>query len=379
MSKQKNSITRREFISKGIRGVGLVGLGGAIGLTAGRFLRDTKDKKISSFEQVSNYDLSEFYTIDPALVQYEEIGKIRTGFQSLGGIAIDPDDRIYVATDKSIQVFSKDSTPLSEIMLNASPRCLTITDDGSIYVGMKNHLEIYDAKGVRKANWERLGENAFLTSIAVSENNVFVADAGNRSILFYDASGKLLRRIGKKDKDSNVPGFVVPSPYFDLAVAPDGLLKVANPGRHTIEAYTLDGDFEFAWGKTSMGIEGFCGCCNPVNFAVLPDGRFVTCEKGLPRVKIYEADGAFTGVVAGPEAFTENRKSCAPNKDFSNCQTGGLDVAVDSQGRVLVMDPVEKIVRIFRKFSRNFFPGNCLCSFLSADSQFWTCIFVLFL
>ncbi|HIE26722.1 TPA: hypothetical protein EYP66_05510 [Candidatus Poribacteria bacterium] len=355
MSKRENSITRREFISRGIRGFGLIGLGSAIGLTAGQFLRNTKDKKISNFEQMSNYDLSEFYTVDPALIQYKETGKIkpafeqseRTEFQSLRGIAIDPDDRIYVATDKAIQVFSKDSTHLSEITLNASPRCLTIADDGSIYVGMKEHLEIYDAKGACKANWESLGGNAVLTSIAIAENKVFVADAGNRSVLLYNSSGKLVRRIGKEEKDSNIPGFVVPSPYFDLAVAPDGLLKVANPGRHTIEAYTLDGDFEFAWGKTSMGIEGFCGCCNPVNFAVLPDGRFVTCEKGLPRVKIYGADGAFTAVVAGPEAFTENQKSCAPINELSSCQTGGLDVAVDSQGRVLVMDPVEKVVRIF--------------------------------
>ncbi|MBM3243119.1 hypothetical protein FJZ31_43220, partial [Candidatus Poribacteria bacterium] len=50
-------------------------------------------------------------------------------------------------------------------------------------------------------------------------------------------------------------------------------------------------------GYLSMDIDGFCGCCNPVNFAMLPDGRFVTCEKGLPRVKIYDADGTFSGVV----------------------------------------------------------------------------------
>ena len=67
-------------------------------------------------------------------------------------------------------------------------------------------------------------------------------------------------------------------------MASDGLLRVVNPGRHRIEAYTFDGDLEFSWGKVSVGIEGFCGCCNPVNFAILSDGSFITCEKGLTRV-----------------------------------------------------------------------------------------------
>lgn len=352
MSKQKKSITRREFIKNGIQGAGFVGLGGALGFAASRFLSDTKNKKPSSVRDISTYDLtydlSAFSKVDPSLIQYEEAGKIKTRFQTLRGIAVGPENRIYVAADKTIRVHNSDTTFLSEIRLNDSPRCLTVTDDGTLYVGMKNHLEVYNPEGVCEANWDSLDPNAVLTSIAVSGKDVFVADAGNRTILRYDASGKLVRRIGKKDEDRDVPGFVVPSPYFDLAVASDGLLRIANPGQHRVEAYTFDGDFEFSWGKVSMDIDGFCGCCNPVNFAMLPDGRFVTCEKGLPRVKIYDADGTFSGVVAGPETFAGTESACNL-EGLSNCQKGGLDVAVDSQGRILVMDPIERSVRIFTK------------------------------
>ena len=97
-----------------------------------------------------------------------------------------------------------------------------------------------------------------------------------------------------------------------------------------------------------MAIDGFCGCCNPANFDMLPDGRFVTCEKGLPRIKVYSPEGDFESVVAGPEAFSKNAKSCSLN-GLSNCRTGGMDVAVDSKGRVIVMDPVERVVRIFER------------------------------
>lgn len=334
MSENKNGITRREFINKSVKGASLVALGGAMSLTADRLFAD--------------YDLDKLSVVDPALIKYREVGIIKPKLSSLRAVAVGPDDRIYLAADRGIQVFGKDAAFAFELKLNGSPQCLTVTEDGTVYVGMRDRVAVYGSNGQREADWEKLGQRAVLTSIAVSEDNVFVADAGNRAVLRYDTSGKLIRRIGERDKSRNIPGFVVPSPYFDLEVSPDGLLRVANPGEHRVEAYTFDGDYEFAWGKPSLAIDGFCGCCNPVNFAMLPDGGFVTCEKGLPRIKVYNADGSFESVVAGPKDFVENAKSCVLG-DFTNCQTGGMDIAVDSKGRVMVMDPVAKVVRIFQR------------------------------
>ena len=288
------------------------------------------------------------------MIQYREIGKIQTGFRSLRGVAVDPENRVLVAGDRSIRVFGDDAEFLRQIDLDAVPRCLAVSEEGVLYVGLIDRVEVYDLLGNRRTQWQDLGANAVLTSIAVSGDDVFLANAGQREILRYARSGKLIRRFGKKDPSRNVPGFVVPSPYFDLAIGQDGLLKVANPGRHRMEAYTFDGDFELAWGEASMGIEGFCGCCNPVNFSLLPDGRIVTSEKGLPRIKVYEADGAFSGVVAAPDDFEANNLACCgsaevtePTGDVSSCQTGGIDLATDSHGRVLALDPVEQVVRIF--------------------------------
>jgi hypothetical protein len=158
----------------------------------------------------------------------------------------------------------------------------------------------------------------------------------------------LLNRIGGKNKVRNIPGFVIPSPYFDLAIADDGLLRVVNPGRHRIEAYTFGGDLEFWWGTYSPNVEGFCGCCNPVNFAILKDGGFVTAEKGLVRVKVYDADGKFAGVVAGPEQLIEacDAKICQVP---TNCQLGGFDLAVDNKQQVLVLDTLRNVIRTFAK------------------------------
>lgn len=326
----------------------LIALAVVVGIVA-LAVFDVTGKRGSGLEKAFVYDIQELVTIDPNLILYEESGQaIRTGFKAAHGIALGADERIYVAGDKAVEIFEKSGTFSGRIEIAGAPRCLTVADDGEIYIGVGDHVEVYDGRGKRLASWGSLGEKALLTSIAVFKNDVFAADAGNRIVVRYDLAGKVVNRIGKKDPDRNVPGFVVPSPYFDLAVPKDGLLRVVNTGRRRIEAYTFDGDFEFSWGEASAGVEGFCGCCNPVNFAILPGGGFVTCEKGLVRVKVYNSEGIFVGVVAGPEQLVGGG-ICRVCEFPAECQASGFDVAVDGDGRIFVLDTIKNVVRIFGK------------------------------
>jgi hypothetical protein len=311
---------------------------------------DTTGEKGSGLGKEFVYDIEALTKVDPSLIIYEESGNpILTGFTQSSAIAVAATSasRIYAAGDNSVRLFSEEGRLVDEIKLTGSPRCLAIGADGNIYVGMKDHVEVYE-EGKQSASWPGLGSRAVITSIAVYKNNVFVADAGNRVVIRYDTGGKIVNHVGAKDKDKGIGGFLIPSPYFDLAVASDGLLRVVNPGRHLIEAYTFEGDLEFSWGKSSAGIEGFCGCCNPINFAMLDDDSFITCEKGLTRVKHYDADGKFVGVVAGPEQLVPERQ-CRICNVPSLCQSGGFDVAVGTGGQVFILDTVKNIVRTFTK------------------------------
>jgi len=326
---------------------------------------DTTGEKGSGLGTDFEYNLEQLAKIDPNLILYEESARlIDTGFKTTHAVSIDSHGAIYVAGDHAIRVFNDKGNLLNEIGLPDAPRCLAIetieteestTESLNIYVAMKDHVEIYNSQGKMLSKWQSPGDNAVLTGIAVSKNNVFVADAGNRIVWRYDIKGTIINRIGEKDADRNIAGFVIPSPYFDLAVGRDGLLRVINPGVHRIEAYTFEGDLEFSWGEFSSGVKGFCGCCNPVNFAILhgpdpagADDSFVTCEKGLTRVKIYDPEGIFVGVVAGPEQLVEGGEVEAC-KTPDECQLGGFDVAVDMSGRVIVLDTIKNIVRIFSK------------------------------
>jgi len=281
------------------------------------------------------YDLSELKKVDPALIHYEQAASVPTGMMKPKAIAVGADRRLFVAGDGGVRVFDAAGKPVLQFKTGGEPHCIALGKTGTVYVGMKDHVEVYDVSLKRAAAWKGLGERAYVTSLAVGKADVFVADAGNRVLLRYDTSGKLLKRIGEEDAAKHAPGLVVPSPYFDVALGPEGMLWLTNPGRRRVECYTYDGAFRFAWGKFSMKVEGFCGCCNPTHLAIDAGGNFITSEKGLPRVKVHDDEGNFKSVVAAPADFADG--------------TVGLDLAVDAKGRILVLDPKRREVRIFVK------------------------------
>lgn len=286
-------------------------------------------------ENPFEYDIESYKKSGVDIVHYIEVERIRIELQTVRGVSVGPDDRIYVSGDDSILIFNRDGTPHPAISLVGSAYCLSVDRNHDLYLGMGDHVEIYDRRGRRKSSWESLGVEAIITSIVVSKNSVFVADAGNHIVWKFDKSGFLLKRIGKKNEARDIPGLIIPSAFFDVAVDPDGFLWVANTGRHSLENYTQDGDFRTSWGEFSMEIQGFCGCCNPSHFVIMEDGSFVTSEKGIARVKVYNRIGDLVSVVAPPDQFIEG--------------TVGLDLAVDSSQRIYVLDPQQKLVRIFDK------------------------------
>ncbi len=293
------------------------------------------------------YDVERLRKTDPKLIKYEQVGHFPCPNPLPRRITVGPDDHLYIAADNAVSVLDREGTRIKDIDLGTAARCVAVAGDGTIYAGARDHVEVFDPKGKRLASWESPGKRTWFTGLAVGAQDVFAADAGNRVVLRYDKSGKLIGRIGEKNKEHNIPGLILPSPYLSVILAPDGLLRVNNTGRHRVEAYTPNGDLEFSWGKPSNAIEGFCGCCNPIGLAMLPDGRYVTCEKGLPRVKVYSPAGVFESVVAGAESFVENAKATFV-KGMEDCRLGGLDAAVDSQQRIYILDLVANDVRVMK-------------------------------
>ena len=345
MQNRNPAMTRRDFLKETAGGAGLLAVGG------GAFAASLQLTRGASAGKDANpfaYDVERLRRTDPKLIHYEQVGRFACPYPIARRIAIGPEDRVYIAAGSHVSVLDRDGVRVSEIGLGTAVGCVAVAGDGTIYAGLRDHVEVFDPKGKRLATWDSPGKRTWLTGLATAGSDVFAADSGNRAVRRYDKSGKLAGRIGDKDKKRNIPGLVLPSPYLDVKVGHDGLLRVNNTGRHRVEAYTADGDLEFSWGKPSNAIEGFCGCCNPVSLALLPDGRCVTCEKGLPRVKVYSPEGAFESVVAGPESFPDNVTATFV-KAAEDGRLGGLAAAVDSQQRVYILDLVTGEVRVMKR------------------------------
>jgi hypothetical protein len=328
------------------------------------------------------YQIDQYKKIDPALIRWEEKASFNTQAGPCRALAVGPQDEIFVAGDKALYVFDRDGVPGRKIATETAVHCLAVggsngSAQGRIYLGLKDHVELRDAAGKVISTWESLGPKAVLTSIALTSRlkkgtvpgttqanpqemrrsgqgdsplfEVFVADAGSQMVYRYNSRGKQLGRIGERDSHSS-GGFVVPSPFFDVAAAPDGRLYIVNPGALRIETYTPDGTLWSFWGESSATIEGFFGCCNPAHIAVLPDGRIVTAEKGLLRVKVFAPDGTFDGVVAGPAQL--DSRGPVDGQGLADHEFTAVDVAADSRGRVLVLDRNAGRVRIFEEKGR---------------------------
>jgi hypothetical protein len=283
------------------------------------------------------FDDAKYRKTDPSHVIYRETDRIATGLAEPRGVAVDASGRIYVVGDDTLAVFEPSGAELARTRTGGRPRCVAVALDGTVFVGMGDHVDLWygPPKNTLGARWRSLGPKAIVTSIAVTNREIYVFDAGNKTVVRFGALGQVLGRFGHEGPDS----LVIYQTCGDVATLAEDLLFVTNPGRTRVQVHTMEGELSAHWGEGTPDIEGFSPCCNPVNIAVLPDGSVVTAEKNIPRVKVHASSGRFVGVVAGAEEFGGG----------AGDSKGLIDVAADKRGRVLVLDPWAKAVRIFER------------------------------
>lgn len=283
------------------------------------------------------YDLGldQYSQVDSALVHYREVLNLSLNESEKIGIAFGM-DRIWVIGTNYLQAISREGAMLLKKELDKSPTSITVYHS-DIYIAFGDEIRRFGEDGSQVAAWARLGDSTLITGLAANDSLLYAADAGKRRVLKYKTDGTLLAEIDGKRETGDLHGFIIPSPYFDLGFAPDGELWVVNPGKHAFENYTPDGRLRGYWSKSSAGIDGFSGCCGPAQIAILPDGSFVTAEKGLVRIKVHHPNGDLQSVVAPPAKF--------PNGIHAP------DLALGNNGIIYALDFDQKIIRVFEKIT----------------------------
>ena len=293
-------------------------------------------------------DLAAQMDVPSELLMYSQNQLLKVSVPAPTAIAVAPNGDVYVVGNMSIERLRRDGHSLVT-SLDGQPTCVAVSGEGAealVYVGLGGRVVVLDESGTLAQQWPERDAKSLLTDIAVAGDSVFVADAGLRVVSHYSTDGALIGTIGQADPDRQMPGFIIPSPYFDLVIGPDEVLQVVNPGMRRVEAYNFDGELQSYWGQAGSAITDFFGCCNPAHLALLPDGRFVTSEKGIPRVKIYSPTGDLMHVVAGPRQLGVNAAALGDAR--GNQKERVFDVAVDGAEDVLVLDAQSQQVIVFK-------------------------------
>jgi len=277
------------------------------------------------------YNVDDFKTVDPEWISHKEVRQMKVPLGEHGGIAAFG-NRIFFASESSVKTLSPEGKILAEFALDTTPLCVA-ADSSHVLVGFRQRFARFSHYGEKIFDFTFASDSTVITSLAFRGDQMIVADAGRRRLYIFQPDSTITEIEGVSGA-KNLHGFIIPSSYFDVAVNSSSELWCVNPGMHALQQYDDSGNLVRMWDKASLQIEGFSGCCNPAHFTFLSDGRFVTSEKGMPRIKIYTPDGELESVVAPPSVFTENGKAC--------------DVATLGE-TIAALDFDKKMIRIFEK------------------------------
>jgi hypothetical protein len=276
--------------------------------------------------------VDQFKEVDDALISHKETRNFSLGVMISTDMSLH-DNKLYISGNSSLVILPLDGTQADMLEILPGATCLEV-DKQHIFIGFGSYVAKYSHEGELLQEWPDLGERTVITNLAIKGDKIYVADAGNRRIVIFDRDGEQTGEFeGKADSEAG-HGFIVPSANFDLAVNSFGELWVVNPGKHALEDYSDDGRMRGFWESRSFEIDGFLGCCNPARITTMENGSFVTSEKGLVRIKIYDQSGKLLSVVAPPELF--------PGEDLK-----APEVCADANGVVYALDFEKDMVRVF--------------------------------
>jgi len=277
-------------------------------------------------------EVDQYREVDQELISHKETRNFSLGLLIASDMSLHK-NVLYISGNSTLVVLPLDGTQATMHEISPRATCLEV-DEGHIFVGFGTYVAKYSHDGELLQEWADLGERAVITNLAIKEDQVYVADAGNRRIVIFDREGVQTGEFEGKAESEAGHGFIVPSANFDLAVNSYGELWVVNPGKHALENYSDDGRMRGFWENISFEIDGFLGCCNPARITTLEDGSFVTSEKGLVRIKIHDQSGKLLSVVAGPDLF-KGEDGKAP------------EVCADENNVIYALDFDKDMVRVF--------------------------------
>jgi len=230
---------------------------------------------------------------------YEESWRVDRTYQvsdgELSSVTVSPDGMIFLGGSSFVKAVGNDLKELWNIKTDEKITAIAVSGD-TVFASTTETILLISTSGNLINEWGPYEGNSIITSVYSDKQFLVFADAGNKKVYLLKKNGELQSMFGQAEEK-----FVLPSPYFDVALS-DDLLFIANTGPRRIETWTTDGKKLSQFGEPGTAPGAFCGCCNPSHFAVIPEG-FVTAEKGINRIKILDRNGDFVEFVSSQNEY----------------------------------------------------------------------------
>ena len=229
--------------------------------------------------------------------------------------------RLYIRKDIAAQMWQYSTAESLQQTVEADPyaeKMISKLPDGFIGMGGDVPGELNGPRGIDIA----------------PDGTIYVADSRNHRIQVFSSDGLLLNVWGSfaNALDGDAPGGTFNEPW-DVAVAADGAVYVADTFNHRIQKFDANGRFLKMWGIFAQGQdpESFWG---PRGIEIDAKGNVLVADTGNKRVVVFDADLEYITQFGG----------------------GGFDlgqfdepvgIAVSNNGDVIVADTWNRRVQIF--------------------------------
>jgi len=254
---------------------------------------------------------------------------------SMRCVALGPKEEVYVGGTFGIRLLDRQGQTVRQWPTEEPVNALAVDAAGNFYVAYQTLVEKISPDGESVVKWGRGGCDGdpftIVTGIALSDHDVFVADAGSKTVYRFTKDGEYLNAITGKDPNDEGLGFLILNPHFDCVVR-HNVLFVNNPGLFRVERYDFEGNLLGRCWEGGMLQKEFPGCCNPTNVTITKGGLLVVAQKGDPCVKVFDPSGKRIAVL-GEKEFGESAR--------------GIDLVSSERNQIYAVDPVADCLRTF--------------------------------
>lgn len=322
------------------------------------YVADTENHRVQIFNRAS---LAYVATIGGSF------GSGNYEFKYPTDVAVDASGNIYVADymNKRMQQYNSGrtyqrtygTTGVSYVAANDRfyyPEGIAVAPDGSIYVveGYGYRLVKLDASGVPQWTFGEAGQPgndsahfSYLRDVAVDpQGRVYTVEGwgspwigGNHRLRIFNPDGTPYGSLGGYGSDNY--HFIAPR---GIAIDRNGYVYIADEGNHRVQIYNAQLVHIATLGETGVSASDNAHFNGPADVAVDANGIIYVADAGNDRVQVFNANRQYMRTIGGG----------GTGSDFGHFDGWGPHhLAVDSQGRLYVVDSGNSRVQVFDNYA----------------------------